>query len=79
MPQQLSPGGANGVSPRTPRVSPGEADGVSPRSVTRAPRGSVPWETIPEMVLSTADRFGDLEAIVDGESRLTFSELVGTG
>jgi acyl-CoA synthetase (AMP-forming)/AMP-acid ligase II len=36
----------------------------------------VPWETIPEMVLSTADRFGDLEAIVDGESRLTFSELV---
>lgn len=36
----------------------------------------VPWETIPQMVLSTADRFGDLEAIVDGESRLTFSELV---
>jgi acyl-CoA synthetase (AMP-forming)/AMP-acid ligase II len=36
----------------------------------------VPWETIPEMVLSTADRFGDREAIVDGESRLTFSELV---
>ena len=28
------------------------------------------------MVLSTADRFGDLAAIVDGESRLTFSELV---
>jgi acyl-CoA synthetase (AMP-forming)/AMP-acid ligase II len=36
----------------------------------------IPWETIPEMVLSTADRFGDLEAIVDGESRLSFSELV---
>src|SRR5258708_1760950 len=57
MPRQLSPGGANGVSPRTPR-------------------GSIPWETIPEMVLSTADRFGDLEAIVDGESRLSFGELV---
>jgi len=36
----------------------------------------IPWETIPEMVLSTADRFGDLEAIVDGESRLSFSEMV---
>jgi len=26
---------------------------------------SVPWRTIPEMVLSAADRFGDAEAIVD--------------
>jgi HIP---CoA ligase len=33
------------------------------------------WETIPEMVLSTADRFGDAEAIVDGDLRLTFAEL----
>jgi len=35
------------------------------------------WETIPEMVLSTADRFGDAEAIVDGDLRLTFTELTG--
>jgi HIP---CoA ligase len=35
----------------------------------------IPWETIPEMVLSTADRFGDAEAIVDGDLRLTFTEL----
>jgi HIP---CoA ligase len=35
-----------------------------------------PWETIPEMVLSAADRFGDLEAVVDGPLRLTFSEVV---
>ena len=34
------------------------------------------WETIPEMVLSTADRFGDAEAVVDGDLRLTFAELV---
>ena len=34
------------------------------------------WETIPQMVLSTADRFGDAEAVVDGELRLTFIELV---
>jgi HIP---CoA ligase len=35
-----------------------------------------PWETIPQMVLSAADRFGDAEAVVDGPLRLTFSELV---
>src|ERR1700753_3924232 len=34
------------------------------------------WETIPEMVLSAADRFGDAEAVVDGPLRLTFIELV---
>jgi HIP---CoA ligase len=37
---------------------------------------SQPWETIPEMVLSAADRFGDAEAIVDGPLRLTFSQIV---
>ena len=34
------------------------------------------WETIPEMVLSSADRFGDAEAVVDGPLRLTFTEVV---
>jgi len=33
------------------------------------------WESIPEMVLSTADRFGDAEAVVDGDLRLTFTQL----
>ena len=33
------------------------------------------WDTIPEMVLSTADRFGDAEAIVDGDLRITFEKL----
>jgi HIP---CoA ligase len=37
---------------------------------------SQPWQTIPEMVLSTADRFGDAEAIVDGPLRFTFVEAV---
>ncbi|MGO9511111.1 MAG: FadD3 family acyl-CoA ligase [Mycobacterium sp.] len=36
----------------------------------------MPWQTIPEMVLSAADRFGDAEAVVDGLLRLTFTELV---
>jgi HIP---CoA ligase len=34
------------------------------------------WETIPEMVLSAADRYGDAEAVVDGPLRLTFNEVV---
>jgi acyl-CoA synthetase (AMP-forming)/AMP-acid ligase II len=34
------------------------------------------WETIPEMVLSAADRFGDAEAVVDGPLRLTFTDVV---
>ncbi|MEU4650329.1 FadD3 family acyl-CoA ligase [Nocardia fluminea] len=33
------------------------------------------WETIPEMVLSAADRFGDAEAVVDGSQRITYVEL----
>lgn len=33
------------------------------------------WDTIPEMVLSAADRFGDAEAIVDGPLRLSFTQL----
>lgn len=35
------------------------------------------WETIPQMVLSTADRFGDAEALVDGPLRLSYTELAG--
>lgn len=34
-----------------------------------------PWQTIPEMVLSAGDRFGDAEAVVDGPLRLSFAEL----
>ena len=34
------------------------------------------WETIPEMVLSAADRFGDAEAMVDGPLRYTFRDVV---
>ncbi|WP_336880450.1 FadD3 family acyl-CoA ligase [Rhodococcus globerulus] len=33
------------------------------------------WQTIPEMVLSAADRFGTAEAVVDGPVRITFLEL----
>jgi acyl-CoA synthetase (AMP-forming)/AMP-acid ligase II len=33
------------------------------------------WSTIPELVLGTADRLGDAEAVVDGDLRLTFTGL----
>jgi HIP---CoA ligase len=33
------------------------------------------WRTIPELVLSAADRFGDAEAVVDGSLRLSFAQL----
>ena len=35
----------------------------------------VQWESIPRMVLSAADRFGDAEAVVAGPLRLTFAGL----
>ncbi|MBV5243037.1 FadD3 family acyl-CoA ligase [Mycolicibacterium sp. PAM1] len=34
------------------------------------------WSTIPEMVASAADRFGDAEAVVDGSLRLSFGDVV---
>ena len=34
------------------------------------------FRTIPEMVLSVGDRFGDADAVVDGDLRITFTELV---
>ena len=34
------------------------------------------WSTIPEMVESAADRFGDAEAVVDGPLRLSYAQLV---
>ncbi|BBZ32618.1 fatty acid--CoA ligase [Mycolicibacterium confluentis] len=43
--------------------------------MTDSPTGSA-WQTIPEMVLSVGDRFGDSEAVVDGSLRLTFRQLV---
>ncbi|MDY6999313.1 MAG: FadD3 family acyl-CoA ligase [Actinomycetota bacterium] len=33
------------------------------------------WQTLPELVASAADRFGDAEAVVDGPLRLSFTEL----
>ena len=39
------------------------------------PRGDLRWGSIPGLVADAALRFGDAEAVVDGEVRLTFSQL----
>lgn len=44
--------------------------------MTDRPPAEQGWETIPEMVASAADRFGDAEAVVDGSLRYTFAEVV---
>ena len=46
------------------------------RLVTHSVTAPDDCQTIPEMVLSAADRFGDAEAVVDGPLRLSFTELV---
>ncbi|MFG3615721.1 FadD3 family acyl-CoA ligase [Nocardia sp. NPDC047654] len=33
------------------------------------------WQTLPELVLDAGDRFGDAEAVVDGDLRWSFTEL----
>src|ERR1700722_9272790 len=39
------------------------------------PRGDLRWASIPTLLRDAADRFGDKEALVFGEVRLTFSDL----
>jgi HIP---CoA ligase len=39
------------------------------------PRGDLRWGSIPGLVRDAADRFADSEALVDGELRLSFSDL----
>ncbi len=38
-------------------------------------RGDLEWGTVPGLARSAAARFGDAEAVVDGDVRLSFSEL----
>jgi acyl-CoA synthetase (AMP-forming)/AMP-acid ligase II len=40
-------------------------------------RGDQEWGTVPRLARSAAARFGDREAIVDGDVTLSFTELVG--
>ncbi|TML76982.1 MAG: fatty acid--CoA ligase family protein, partial [Actinobacteria bacterium] len=38
-------------------------------------RGDLEWGTIPGLLDSAAERFGPREAVVDGETRITFEHL----
>lgn len=38
-------------------------------------RGDLEWGTVPRLVRSAAERFGSQEALVDGDTRLSFAEL----
>ena len=39
-------------------------------------RGDLLWASIPAMAADAGARFGDAEAVVDGDRRITFAELV---
>ncbi|MFJ2259595.1 FadD3 family acyl-CoA ligase [Streptomyces sp. NPDC087844] len=38
-------------------------------------RGDLEWETIPGLVRAAAERYADVEAVVDGRTRVTYAEL----
>jgi len=56
----------------------GSGDHIAPgalRDTPEDPRGDLRWGSIPGLVADAALRFGDAEAVVDGDVRLTFSQL----
>ncbi|HYA69566.1 MAG TPA: FadD3 family acyl-CoA ligase [Acidimicrobiales bacterium] len=48
---------------------------TAPSPSVEDPRGDLEFGSIPGLVAAAADRFGDAEALVDGESTWTFTEL----
>ncbi|MFF4051810.1 FadD3 family acyl-CoA ligase [Streptomyces chartreusis] len=38
-------------------------------------RGDLEWDSIPELLRSAAERYADVEAVVEGRSRITYAEL----
>jgi len=65
---------SDGVS-ETGDISSTAAPASADREKADDPRGDLRWVSIPGLVTSAAERFGHSEAIVDGEKRLTFSDL----
>ena len=55
----------SGASPATSAEEAGADD----------PRGDLKWGSIPGLVRDAADRFGNREAVVDGDLRLSFFDL----
>jgi len=48
---------------------------VSDPGVSEDPRGDLRWGSIPGLVADAAIRFGDAEAVADGDVRLSFAQL----
>ena len=46
-----------------------------PRAGAEDPRGDLRWGSIPGLVADAAARFGDAEAVADGDVRLSFAQL----
>jgi acyl-CoA synthetase (AMP-forming)/AMP-acid ligase II len=44
-----------------------------------AMRGDLEWGSVPGLVRSAVDRYGDREGVVDGDVRLTFAQLADAG
>jgi len=51
--------------------------GVRGEQGAEDPRGDLRWGSIPGLLSDAAARFGNAEAVVDGEVRLTFAQLEG--
>lgn len=43
--------------------------------LSKVDRGDTEWRTIPGLLAATAQQFGDREAIIDGENRLTWADV----
>jgi len=65
--------GTGGQGGPAPAATPGS--GGAAAAGEEDPRGDLRWGSIPGLVADAADRFGEAEAVVDGERRLTFSQL----
>ncbi len=69
-------GPARGDDPQDHGRQPGPPDERRRRRPAVSDRPATAGRTIPAMVAATAERFGDRPAVVDGDTRLTYAELL---
>ena len=56
-------------------MSASAASGHGPAASGEDPRGDLVWGTIPGLVAAAAERFGNAEALIDGNLRLSFADV----
>src|SRR5205823_7355947 len=69
----LRPGSANPWR----RTVPDDSSGCS--VTIPAVRGDLEWGTLPGLLIAAAERFGEAEAVVDGDVTLSFRQLHAAG